>query len=258
MSNLVVFDKQQGLNVSDRYKAVNTAQLVSNFQEAGYIVSQIKTAKVQNVAKQGFQKHLIRLRHPGLIVDALSGLTPEIVVSNSYDGTSAFRLMMGIFRVVCENGLIVGNTFESCRVVHTGNAIEKVLLAAKNIQSQTEKIGGTISKWSQIEMSDVEILSFAKKASEILLPTQNDTNLVSLVRPESLLKVRRSADLGRDLWTVFNRIQENAINGGLSYSNVNASGQLSHRTARRVQSIDRTISINRKLWDIASQVETGA
>ena len=32
---------------------------------------------------------------------------PEVVFLNSHDGTSAYQLRMGIFRVVCTNGLIV-------------------------------------------------------------------------------------------------------------------------------------------------------
>jgi hypothetical protein len=257
MSQLQVFDKNQGFGVSERYKAVNTAQLVSQFEAAGYQVSKVSHARVRNVEKQGFQKHLIRLRHPDLKVEALSGIMPEIVVSNSYDGTAAFRLMMGIFRIVCSNGLVVGQTYESIRVVHVGDALTKVLEAAGRVQKQTDRIASQIETWSSIELTDGQMSQFAKAASQILIPSQSDTNVIPLVRHENLLKVRRSEDTGRDLWTVFNRIQENALQGGLSYARVNGQGQVRNLSARRITSIDRNLEVNRALWDLASQVETG-
>ena len=253
MSQIQVFDKNQGFGVSERYKAINTASLVSQFEAEGYTVSKMTHARVRNVEKQGFQKHLIRLRHPDLTVEALSGITPEIVVSNSYDGTAAFRLMMGIFRIVCSNGLVVGQAYESIRVVHVGDAVRKVLEAAGRIQKQTDRIASQIETWTGLELTDSEMSQFAKEASRILLPSQDDTNVIPLVRHETLLKVRRSEDTGRDLWTVFNRIQENALQGGLSYARLNAQGQVRNNTARRITSIDRNLEVNRALWDLASQ-----
>lgn len=256
MSTLQIFDKNEGFEVSNRYKAVNTAQLVAHFEGAGYQVASIKTSRVRNAEKQGYQKHLLRLRHPDLTLNALSGLTPEVIVSNSYDGTSAFRLMMGIFRLVCSNGLVVGQAYESMRVVHIGDALTKVLDAAHRIQVQTASIGHQINAWSQIELSDSQMQSFAKEASKLILPVQEDSNLILLVRSDSLLRVRRSDDQGRDLWTVFNRIQENALQGGLSYTRINDQGRARNMTARRIQAIDRSVQVNRALWDLASRIET--
>jgi hypothetical protein len=256
MNQVQVFDKNQGFRVSERYKAVNTAQLVSHFENAGYTVASLKTSRVRNIEKQGYQKHLLRLRHPDLTLNALSGITPEIIVSNSYDGTSAFRLMMGVFRLVCSNGLIVGQTYESVRVVHVGDALNKVLNAAHRVQEQTEKIGHQIQAWSELELSDSQIESFAKHASKLILPDQDDANVIPIVRHQDLLRVRRSDDQGRDLWTVFNRIQENVLQGGLSYIRVSETGRVRNMTARRIQSIDRSIEVNRALWDLASQIET--
>lgn len=256
MNQVQVFDKNQGFRVSERYKAVNTAQLVSHFENAGYTVASLKTSRVRNAEKQGYQKHLLRLRHPDLTLNALSGLTPEIIVSNSYDGTSAFRLMMGVFRLVCENGLIVGQAYESIRVVHVGDALTKVLDAAHRVQVQTEEIGAQIEAWSKIELTDSQIESFARQASRLILPSQDDTNVIPIVRHQDLLRVRRSDDQGRDLWTVFNRIQENALKGGLSYTRVNEIGRVRNMTARRIQAIDRSVQVNRALWDLASQIES--
>ena len=51
-------------------------------------------------------RHLIRLRRRVETVQ-LRDAIPEIVFLNSHDGTSAYQLRVGLFRVVCTNGLIV-------------------------------------------------------------------------------------------------------------------------------------------------------
>jgi hypothetical protein len=257
MYNIAQFDKTQGFNVSERYKAVNTPTLVKSFEANGYEVSKISTAKVRNADKQGYQKHLIRLSHPDLVLNTLADIKPEIVISNSYDGSASFRLMMGVFRIVCANGLVVGSTYESIKVRHVGDALTKVLEAAVNVQKQTERISAQIDNWSRIELTDADQVKFAQKASLILLPQSIDQNVIPLVRAETLLRIHRSDDTKKDLFTVFNRIQENAIRGGLSYVKTNAQGVTRNQTARRINSIDRNLLVNRALWDLATKIEQG-
>ena len=35
-------------------------------------------------------------------------LTPEIIINNSYNGTSGLNILAGAFRLVCTNGMIIG------------------------------------------------------------------------------------------------------------------------------------------------------
>lgn len=74
MSNLIQFDKQTGFNVSEKYKVINTKDLVTQFEAQGYKITKIESALVRDVSKQGFQKHVIRMSHPGLSL-SISGLT---------------------------------------------------------------------------------------------------------------------------------------------------------------------------------------
>ena len=34
-------------------------------------------------------------------------LIPQIILTNSHDGFNSFKFMLGIFRLVCSNGLVV-------------------------------------------------------------------------------------------------------------------------------------------------------
>lgn len=51
----------------------------------------------------------------------------------------------------------------------------------------------------------------------------------------------------RDLWSVFNRTQENLTKGGLSARAANGRRQ----TTRPVQGIDQSVRLNRALWLLA-------
>lgn len=62
-----------------------------------------------------------------------------------------------------------------------------------------------------------------------------------------LLQARRTCDQGNDLWSVYNKVQENVIVGGIE-------GRTAHgrRTmSRRINSIDEDLRINLALWQEA-------
>ena len=61
----------------------------------------------------------------------------------------------------------------------------------------------------------------------------------------SVLQARRTQDADNNLWTVFNRAQENLLRGGFM---VNGG----RRSSRTITSIDKNLELNTSLWDLAS------
>jgi hypothetical protein len=51
---------------------------------------------------------MLRLRREGQITGKQ---VPEIILLNSHDGSSSYQMLPGLFREVCQNGLICGETF---------------------------------------------------------------------------------------------------------------------------------------------------
>ena len=51
--------------------------------------------------KYQFQEHTVTIH-------GMDRLVPEIVIKNSYDGTIAVTVMAGAFRLVCSNGMVIG------------------------------------------------------------------------------------------------------------------------------------------------------
>ncbi len=62
-----------------------------------------------------------------------------------------------------------------------------------------------------------------------------------------MLVPRRWDDRKSDLWSIFNRVQENLVKGGLTGRTANGRRQ---RT-RPVQGIDQNLRLNRALWMLA-------
>ncbi|TGC80949.1 hypothetical protein C9F04_18260, partial [Salmonella enterica subsp. enterica serovar Wilhelmsburg] len=71
------------------------------------------------------------------------------------------------------------------------------------------------------------------------------------VTEAQILAPRRWQDESGDLWTVYNRIQESLIKGGLAGRS--ALGKRSH--TRAVKGIDGDLKLNRALWVMAEELQ---
>ncbi|MDE9567420.1 DUF945 domain-containing protein, partial [Xenorhabdus bovienii] len=75
-------------------------------------------------------RHMLRLRREGEI---LLDDVPEIILVNSHDGSSSYQMIPGVFRFVCNNGLVCGETFGDIRVPHKGDVVGKVIEGAYSV-----------------------------------------------------------------------------------------------------------------------------
>lgn len=88
--------------------------------------------------------------------------------------------------------------------------------------------------------------AFARSALALRYdPTDADTP--APITDSQLLDARRFEDRRDDLWTVFNRVQENLTKGGLRGRS--ASGRAI--STRPVTGIDQNVKLNRALWMLA-------
>lgn len=244
------FDKSTGFNVSSRYTVVNTPTILKQFEAAGFEIGSFTAARVSTLTpeKSGFQKHMIRLRPAGTV--AVKGeYTPEVIYKGSYDGSSSAIIMLGVFRFVCANGMVTGDMFQSYKFRHVGDIMPNVLVAAHKVLEQVPLLKHTIQHWSTIKLSNGQATDLAMQAAQLVLP---DGALLPTYA--DLLKTSRVEDNSQDLWTVFNRVQEKIVRGGLRYTTVNAETSIvGHRTTRKIGAIDRNVNLNKQLWDIASK-----
>ena len=94
---------------------------------------------------------------------------------------------------------------------------------------------------------------FAEAAHVLRFPKAHEAT-PSPIKPEALLRPRRAADRGADLWSAFNVIQENVIRGGQRGQIVAANGARRRASVREVAGIDQGRALNRALWVLTERM----
>lgn len=232
---------------SERYAYIPTLDLVDSMRKEGFMPVKVSQANCRDDDRKGFNKHLIRFRRE----DQLSAAEArEVVLVNSHDGSSGFRLMAGVFRLVCANGLIVGQTDNEIRVRHSGDAIGKVIEGAYSIVKDFDRVAEAIDGMKAITLAPEHQKAFGKAA----LALRFDDAVNCGFRPDQIIRPRRAEDRPSDLWTTFNVAQENIIRGGLHGRKIDANGRPKNTSTRAVNGIDQNVALNRGLWVLAEEM----
>jgi hypothetical protein len=239
-----------GPTVSAKYTFVPTRELVWRLIEVGFKVARAEQARVINPDRQGFQKHLVALRHSDASWDArakVSGFMPEIIMTNAHDGSSSFTLQIGIFRVICLNKLVVGaGIISAIKFPHRGSKSDLVVNAAMTLVDKIPTVLGKVGEMQKRVLDFKEVGSFAEQALAIRYPENPP------VSPVGLVQIRRDEDREPTLWNVFNRIQENLLNGGMNTATGIKSPRNRMRYVRPCRGIDSSVKINCGLFDLAA------
>lgn len=238
-----VFSAEKHESRSKRYTCIPTITLLESLQREGFQPFFACQARVRDPGKREHTKHMLRLRREGQITGKQ---VPEIILLNSHDGSSSYQMLPGLFRAVCQNGLICGESFGEVRVPHKGNVVEKVIEGAYEVLRVFDRIEEKRDSMQSLMLPPPAQQAFAKAALTYRFGEEHQP-----VTEEQILAPRRWQDESSDLWTVFNRLQENLIKGGLSART--AQGKRSH--TRAVKGIDGDLKLNRALWVMAEQMQ---
>lgn len=228
---------------SNRYSHIPTIDVLDALRKEGFQPFMVCQTRVRDDGRLAYTKHMLRLRH----ADQISGSEAnEIILLNSHDGTSSYQMLAGMFRFVCKNGIVCGDNVSDLRVPHKGDVVGqvidgafKVLDSFESAAEQREDMAGTV-------LDVGEQTAFARAA----LTLRYDEDKPAPVTEQQLLAPRRIEDRASDLWTTFNRVQENILRGGLHGRNANGRAT----TTRAVTGIDQNIHLNRALWVLANEM----
>lgn len=226
---------------SQRYTYIPTATVLAELRHEGFEPFMVCQTRVKHEDRRDFTKHMIRLRHASQINDTEAN---EIILLNSHDGTSSYQMLAGMFRFVCQNGLVCGDTVSDVRVPHKGNVTHQVIEGAYEVLDSFERAQESRDAMRAVTLNAEEAHVFARSA---LALKYDDPGKPLPITEMQVLKPRRYDDNRADLWSMFNRVQENLIKGGLSSRS--ASGR--RQQTRPVQGIDQNLRLNRALWMLA-------
>jgi Domain of unknown function (DUF932) len=240
-----IFTRSAYHRMSDRYRPAYTADVVDLLEGIGLLPVRAQQSRCRLPDKRDYAKHMIRFRRSEDMDADRSAEIMEVCLCNSFDGSSAYQILLGIHRVICTNGLIcpIGD-LGGFSVRHKGrdDFNQRIIDTTFTVVNEAPKALETVQAWKQIELSPPQQTAFATAAVELL----NNP----IIQPAQLLAPRRQEDASSDLWTVFNRTQESILKGGIT--NRNARGR--RVTTRPVKSIDKDVRLNKALWTLAEEM----
>lgn len=239
-----IFTETAISTASERYTHIPTSRIISDMEALNWKVVDAKQVNVRAERKKGFQKHLLVFRNEDVVINGGDGDTvyPQILMTNSHDGLSAFHFKAGLFRVICSNGLVISDKeFEDAKIRHKGYTFEELQQTIKELTLKLPLTVECMNRMSQTELNDDQAMEFVKRALDL---RHKDREVeVDLTQ---LLTATRLEDEGRSLWKVFNRVQERIISGNYKFTT-----RRGLRRAKPLKSVTRDLQVNEQMFALA-------
>ena len=267
-----IFSTKPSPEVSSQYSHIPTDKLIDDMELLGWKVADAKEVQARQKTTRGFQKHLVVFRNPDIVINQMPDnivqsstsptgyrrnngtfakknpidtVFPQILLTNSHDGKNAFTFTAGLFRMVCENGLVIStNEFEKVSIRHMGYDFEEL---QKQVTEMVEKLPLTVESMNKMidtKLEEKSILKFAKDMLAVRFP-EDELRRITIDMDEFITPVRPE-DKGEDLWSIFNVIQEKIIEGDFDYTI-----GTKHRKARQIKNFKQDMDLNSKMFDVA-------
>jgi len=230
-----IFAERPDPKMSNRYNFANSRVILEKLVDSGW---QINSAK--QVGGSDYSAHQVILRHNDF--HNVGDVLPQIMFNNSHNGTSKMDISMGIYRLVCSNGLVVPTSVaNSISVKHVDLSTDFTEVMTNDFFSKIPLIFNRMGEMQQRVLGQREIEEFAQRAIDIRFDkSANNVDFDQVLRPY------REEDQSNDLWTVFNLVQEKVIKGGLKFKNTN-------RRSKPIVNFINDNKINTQLWEIAEE-----
>ena len=239
-------------NVSEKYLHVNTETVIDDLAKLGWLpvtAMQRRTKPRKDGSPTIRSKHMISFQNPELIIKGKNGddAYPRIIVTNSHDGLSSFQFRVGIYRLVCSNGLVVADEeFSAFSIKHKGYTFEELqTVVASAVADLPNKI--VVLNKMQVRMLTADEQRQLAIDAMALRSTNPDAKYDE-VSVQEVLAATRKEDEGDNLWVVFNRIQESIVNGGYSAALRGAKV----RKVKKIKSFERDLQVNQDLFKLAT------
>ena len=239
-----IFATAPAEKVSAAYTFVPTHEVLRTLESHGWGITSAKQQKAFK-SDPSTGKHMVSMRHRdhSPVARELGALQFQVNLVNSHDWSSRLNLSLGMFRLVCTNGLIASvGDYVSYNVRHD-NIREDVETVLARINSGSQRMLSVVQSWAEIK---VDPLEFGRKAAKIRFETLEGTDLDVAAR--NMVEVRRATDAENTLWNVYNRAQEAGMRGGF---------RVRQRAARQISNIRNEYQFNENLWQLAENFAAG-
>lgn len=240
--------------VSERYVHANTATVISDMGKLGWYPVDAKQKRTQKNSNGIRSYHMIVFQNPDIKIykDNEVEAFPRIILTNSHDGFNSFRFMVGLFRCVCSNGLIVSDgEYTDFSIRHMNYKFEDLRDLVKQVIANLPNQINVINGMKNTTLTNAQKYDLAIKMLNIRKNVPEDKHVVySAETLDDILQAARKEDEGNSLWNVFNVLQEKLIKGG---TKVEAGKKNKRSKLRAVKSFVSDMNINAKMFEVAKK-----
>ena len=242
-------------DVSGKYLFVNTETIVDDLDKLGW--KPVQAAQRKGRGKSTiFSKHMVAFQNPDIKITGKDGddSFPRIIMTNSHDGMQAFKFSVGIFRLVCSNGLVVADEqFSDFKIKHKGYTFSElrgvVNQAVADLPNKVEVLNQmkqrvlTQDEKNKLALDAMLIRAGIEPGSEKAKKfNYDDETIIDILDP------KRDEDKGDDLWRVFNVVQEKITQGDFHAALTGAKV----RKVRKIKSFEKDLKVNKELFKLAT------
>ena len=250
-------------DVSNRYVMATTETIIDDMAKLGWDVVDCKQQRANKRSKVR-SYHMLAFQNPKVFITKIADngeetvdCFPRIILTNSHDGFHSFKFMVGLFRCVCSNGLVIAtDTFADVSIRHINYTFDELReMVAKAISTVSDNIS-VMNEMQKTILNEEQKKALATEALKIRRGDDEDKPLkVADDDLEDILTPVRKEDNANDLWTVFNILQEKIIKGNFRMiSNTNNKA----RKARPITGLAKDLEINQALFRYASSMRAAA
>lgn len=253
------FATSKASHLTDRYAALHTSDIIPVMADHGYFPVQAAQTRARKGSDGDHRHHLLSFAK---IDDLPRSDRPEITLFNSHDGSGAVRLFAGIYRMICSNGIVIGDG-SSTRVYHTERQLNGFEDMLRQTIQNVPKVLETMERMKSVQLSIRHAELMADKALSLrwkpLEPMPGEERRGNGVyytgaTIDDVVRARREEDAGVDAYRLFNRIQENVLRGNAFVRSITTKHPEGvTRKARPISSVKEHTTINEKLWNIVEE-----
>tara|TARA_B100000085_G_scaffold89830_2_gene81100 strand:- start:3302 stop:4129 length:828 start_codon:yes stop_codon:yes gene_type:complete len=236
-------------DVSNKYLFVNTETIIDDLEKLGWLPVQAAQRKARKAEGTIFSKHMVSFQNPNIKITSSDGddAYPRILLTNSHDGMQAFKFSVGIFRLVCSNGLVVADEkFSDFKIKHKGYTFGELRNVVKQAVADLPNRVQVMNDMKNRILTEEEKRKLALDA--MLIRAGVKTLEYDEETIDDILDPKRDEDAGNDLWRVFNVVQEKITQGDFHAALTGAKV----RKVRKIKSFEKDIKVNKELFKLAT------
>jgi len=215
VNNVVdVLDQTQPYpGASEQYSVITTRDVLALLSDMGFTYERMWEQRYRtNSVRKGFGKHALKIQHKDMIFsDLKEGLIPQFYLWNSYDRTTRFKLIGGIWNSTRDMNMCWGTQyFEPLIVTHRRVDYDTLRTNITNAKLKLQETNKIILELKNVILTPDQKYEYAERMAKIRLGKNPKISSIKNFR-QLVDNVRRVSDKGDSAWLVANCVHENLL-----------------------------------------------